>query len=319
MVADMEADQAPTRRFEARARVDAMCYDAHDGTLVVASSQMETDLWTGGLEFLRVDGLEPTGRVALPCGAADACLVAMGLVAVAQDDGDVRIYDGTGELRQALGEHDAGCRCVAAPGDAFLVASGAADCTVKLWQLEREVSLATLEAHVDVVSAVAWVEGDRLLATASRDRRVRLWDTRRSGGPVASHALDHAATSLEASPGDGDKALFVGLQDGSVVSVDARAPNGRAPAAVAAFGAGAGVGALAVRQVGDAIRVAAGADDGGAKVAAIRAAPLALRPPRDLPARADYVRALAWLDDTTLAVGGWDGLVTLEDVRADDE
>ena len=34
----------------------------------------------------------------------------------------------------------------------------------------------------------------------------------------------------------------------------------------------------------------------------------------DLPARADYVRALAWVDDATLAVGAWDSAVHLEAV-----
>ena len=115
-----EDDAAPPRAgnvYVAKARVDAVCYDASDDTLVVASSELDGNYWTGGLEFVARCDLSERASVHLTCGAADCCLVGPGLAAVARDDGDVVVYDREGFARETFGEHDRGARCVAVEGE----------------------------------------------------------------------------------------------------------------------------------------------------------------------------------------------------------
>ncbi|KAH8048823.1 solute:proton antiporter [Aureococcus anophagefferens] len=132
-----EDDAAPPRAgnvYVAKARVDAVCYDASDDTLVVASSELDGNYWTGGLEFVARCDLSERASVHLTCGAADCCLVGPGLAA-SRGDGGVVVYDREGFARETFGEHDRGARCVAVEGEcvARRVASGSADATVKLW------------------------------------------------------------------------------------------------------------------------------------------------------------------------------------------
>ncbi|KAH8044151.1 hypothetical protein JL722_14818 [Aureococcus anophagefferens] len=218
-------DAAPPRAgnvYVAKARVDAVCYDASDDTLVVASSELDGNYWTGGLEFVARCDLSERASVHLTCGAADCCLVGPGLAA-RRDDGDVVVYDREGFARETFGEHDRGARCVAVEGEcvARRVASGSADATVKLWTADRSASLATFAGHEDAVAGVAWV-GHGLVASGSRDGAVKLWDPRLAEPCVATRTFESGVCAVACLGAESGFCVAAGLQDGSVVRLDSR-------------------------------------------------------------------------------------------------
>ncbi|MBI1903374.1 MAG: tetratricopeptide repeat protein [Planctomycetia bacterium] len=65
---------------------------------------------------------------------------------------------------------------VAFSTDGKLLAAGAADSTVKLWQVETGKPAAALAGHSDAVVSAAFSPDGRYLATGGKDHRVILWD-----------------------------------------------------------------------------------------------------------------------------------------------
>ena len=69
-----------------------------------------------------------------------------------------------------------GIRSVAFSPDGTLLASGAYDETVKLWDVETKENIATLEGHTDGVTSVAFSPDGTMLASAYYDDPLKLWD-----------------------------------------------------------------------------------------------------------------------------------------------
>jgi WD40 repeat protein len=67
---------------------------------------------------------------------------------------------------------------LALSADGRLLASGALDGTVRLWQMSIRQCLAVLEGHAGGVWSVALSADGRLLASGGADGAVRLWDAR---------------------------------------------------------------------------------------------------------------------------------------------
>jgi WD40 repeat protein len=65
---------------------------------------------------------------------------------------------------------------VALTGDGHLVASGADDETVRLWDAATGKQLAAFQQAGGRVNAVAFSPDGALLASGSRDGPIRLWD-----------------------------------------------------------------------------------------------------------------------------------------------
>ncbi len=66
-------------------------------------------------------------------------------------------------------------RSVCFSPDGKKLASGSADETVRLWDVETGACVRKLEGHGDVVSSVCFSPDGRRLASGSDDSTVRLW------------------------------------------------------------------------------------------------------------------------------------------------
>ncbi len=55
------------------------------------------------------------------------------------------------------------------------MASGSNDKTIKLWSLETQKEVATLQGHNDCVYSVAFSPDGKYLASGSEDKTVKLW------------------------------------------------------------------------------------------------------------------------------------------------
>jgi WD40 repeat protein len=79
-------------------------------------------------------------------------------------------------LQQLLGHQ--GVVSALAWSDFDVLASGSADMTVRLWSSTSTADswkcLRILKGHMDAVSCVAWSPGSLLLATASKDKSIRV-------------------------------------------------------------------------------------------------------------------------------------------------
>jgi hypothetical protein len=84
-------------------------------------------------------------------------------------------FESAGALLSSIEKRSPSTSVAFSPGGGLL-ASGADDGTVKLWEVQSRTLLTTLEGHTDRVSSVAFSPDGGLLATGSNDGTVKLWD-----------------------------------------------------------------------------------------------------------------------------------------------
>lgn len=95
--------------------------------------------------------------------------------------------------------------------------------SVKLWDIScMDKTIATLEGHTDLVwSVVLNHTSAHLLASASQDCTVQIWDERQPTDAVQAISTAFPALAMDWHPHN--EALFaVGLEDGSVLTFDTR-------------------------------------------------------------------------------------------------
>lgn len=77
-----------------------------------------------------------------------------------------------------------------APNTSSRIATGAGDCTARIWNADTQTPMRTLSGHTDWVLAVAWAPDGSMVATGSMDSTVRLWDPKTGeaiGKPLRGH------------------------------------------------------------------------------------------------------------------------------------
>ena len=111
-------------------------------------------------------------------------------------------------------EHGDEVLSVAADGDFFRVATGSADCDIRLWSPDSGELISTLEGHAAPVTGLAFSPDGRHLASASVDGSVRLWDTLSERNLLALHGHEGTVTCVAFSP-DG-KLVVSGGWDGNL-------------------------------------------------------------------------------------------------------
>ncbi|WP_331772654.1 serine/threonine protein kinase (plasmid) [Embleya sp. NBC_00888] len=158
-----------------------------------------------------VGSRRPSRRAVLIGGSAALAAAAGVLTAVRLTGGDV---DDNAWFR--LAGHTGPVNCVAFGPDGKSLAGaggdvriqGGGDTTVRLWDLARRTTTATLTGHTNVVNAVAFSPDGRTLADGAFDGTVRLWDVTARSAPVVLTSRTREVRSVAFSP-DG-KTLAVG-------------------------------------------------------------------------------------------------------------
>ena len=120
--------------------------------------------------------------------------------------------------RTTLEEHTDGVTSVAfSPDlDSKILASGSADDTIKLWDVDSKSEIATLEGHSYDVTSVAFSPDGKYLASGSADGTIKLWDVDSKSEIISLEGHTGAVTSVAFSPDLDSKILASGSADNTI-------------------------------------------------------------------------------------------------------
>lgn len=90
--------------------------------------------------------------------------------------GDVRIYRSGASEPSVLRHHTAQVNSVAFSPGAKCLASGAADGSLALWNLDTEETEWSTAAHEGIIGSIAFSSDGKTLATGGQDKKVKLWE-----------------------------------------------------------------------------------------------------------------------------------------------
>eukprot|EP00742_Colponemidia_sp_Colp-10_P010944 GILJ01012084.1.p1 GENE.GILJ01012084.1~~GILJ01012084.1.p1 ORF type:complete len:785 (-),score=100.78 GILJ01012084.1:150-2504(-) len=106
-------------------------------------------------------------------------------IASSDYDGAVTVWDvGTGQTVVAFREHERRVWSVDYfPADSARIVSGSDDCRVKVWSVNQQKSVATIETRANVCCVRAAPENSHLIAFGSADHHVHFYDLRHTRNP----------------------------------------------------------------------------------------------------------------------------------------
>lgn len=145
-------------------------------------------------------------------------------VAASSHDWKVTLWDTANPAQpvHVLDAHDSAAQAVAffASPNGPMLATGGADKTVKLWNLDSMDQVRRYRGHRDFVTALAFSPNGRMLASAGLDGGIRLWSTASRGMYRSLNGHKGKVSSLAFAP-SGDRLVSAG-EDGLVRIWDVR-------------------------------------------------------------------------------------------------
>jgi WD40 repeat protein/transcriptional regulator with XRE-family HTH domain len=132
--------------------------EMQDTTL--SGARLEESVWTEAFDAIWTAAISQSGQYWAAAGRR----------------GDVRLWRGAGEtLHRVWQAHTDIVVCLAFSPDERLLASGSADGSVKLWDVERGVALWSA-GQTSTIACLAFAPDGGLLASGGLDGKLRLWD-----------------------------------------------------------------------------------------------------------------------------------------------
>ena len=120
-----------------------------------------------------------------------------------------------------LSEHDDIVTCIDMNvNNSNILASSSNDCTVKLWDVENEVSLVTLDGHFDAVNSVSL--SNNFISSTSNDSHFRVWDTRDNKNKLVFDIQGSHALLSHCWLEDGSDKVLIGSENGLIELCDLR-------------------------------------------------------------------------------------------------
>ncbi|EEY63004.1 methylosome protein 50, putative [Phytophthora infestans T30-4] len=213
--------------------------------LAVAQSQLEGNVWSGGVALLDAASNERLCELQLETGVASLawCSAEGDVLALGCDDGDVRLAKLSTDVTFAFvplgtgGSIDEDAVCGWGHDDVVTgvsissvektqLATCSWDLTVKLWDIgAMDKTVATFDGHTDLIWGVAMNPTHaNLLCSASQDSTVQVWDARRPQSAALAVSTLLPALSVDWHPSQ-STVFSVGLEGGLVCTFDVRSPH----------------------------------------------------------------------------------------------
>ena len=146
---------------------------AYAGDAILTSSADKTvKIWRGGAEAAAVAGVHEGEVVAVSAHPTNAYAVSIG------GDGAWAFMDVGAAECLSVQRDGAEYACGGFHPDGLILGTGAADSSVKIWDVKTSKVAAKVEGHVGAVTSMSFSENGYYLATCAQDG-VKLWDLRK--------------------------------------------------------------------------------------------------------------------------------------------
>jgi len=288
------------------------------GELFLGTSSLNTRFWTGALWYYGA-GIEPEKIDSNSCktglhtqtGVLDGRFLKDDLVVVGLDNGGIQVVRLTseeegGEVRYYLEEqspvveHDDLLTGLDTWTDGSLATAGA-DNRICVWDLNTALAHSYSSAHSGLLSDLGChLTNTRLLSSCSSrvDTAVRIWDTREARAATTIARLEQGPTCVTWL---GENSLLVGCVTGELLMLDTRTGN------ILSTVTNNNRPVYRARLSPSSTRLAVCYDDVMVDVLKVTEGKMELE--LSETKHRDFVRGLAWRDDSTLWSAGWDQTV----------